>query len=90
LDGRAGLELTNNQFSNDQRLLNNILKNTRRYVALFSEVIDKLMPVPDVEADHTDDVLDLIMQQRREMNEQIENGERAAEGGMFPPELMRR
>lgn len=30
------------------------------------------------------------MQQRREMNEQIENGERAGEGGMFPPELMRR
>lgn len=66
------------------------MKNTRRYVALFSEVIDKLLPAPDVEADHTDDVLDLIMQQRREMNEQIENGERGPDGGMFPPELMRR
>jgi DNA replication licensing factor MCM7 len=49
------------------------------------------MPEPDVElTDHAGDVLDLIMQQRREMNDQIENGERPAEGGMFPPELMRR
>ena len=47
------------------------------------------MPEPDAETDYTEDVLDLIMQQRREMNEQIMNGERA-EGGMFPPELMRR
>ncbi len=48
------------------------------------------MPEPDAEMDYTEDVLDLIMQQRREMNEQIANGERAQEGGMFPPELMRR
>lgn len=48
------------------------------------------MPEPDAEMDHTEDVLDLIMQQRREMNEQIQNGERGGEQGMFPPELMRR
>lgn len=48
------------------------------------------MPEPDRGMDHADDVLDLIMQQRREMNAQVENGERSAEGGMFPPELMRR
>lgn len=65
------------------------MKNTRRYIQLFADVIDKLMPEPDAEMDYTEDVLDLIMQQRREMNEQIMNGERA-EGGMFPPELMRR
>ena len=48
------------------------------------------MPEPDGELDYTEDVLDLIMHQRREMNEQIANGERAQDGGMFPPELMRR
>lgn len=78
------------QFSNDTTLLHNILKNTRRYVSLFCEAIDKLMPEPDRGMDHADDVLDLIMQQRREMNAQVENGERPAEGGIFPPELMRR
>ncbi|KAI9636883.1 DNA replication licensing factor MCM7 [Dioszegia hungarica] len=79
------------KFSEDTSLLHNILKNTRRYVSLFCEAIDALMPEPDVElTDHAGDVLDIIMQQRREMNDQIENGERPAEGGMFPPELMRR
>lgn len=48
------------------------------------------MPPPDNEVDYTDDVLDLIMQQRREMNAQVEAGERNADAGMFPPELMRR
>lgn len=47
------------------------------------------MPLPDAEMDYTEDVLDLIMQQRRERNDQLVNGERT-EGGMFPPELMRR
>ena len=83
------MDPTDPQFTNDNTLLHNILNNTRRYVQLFSDAIDKLMPEPDAELDTTDDVLDLIMQQRREMNEQIENGERP-EGGMFPPELMRR
>ena len=66
------------------------MRNTRRYVQLFAEAIDKLMPEPDGDMDYTEDVLDLIMHQRREMNEQIVNGERSGEGGMFPPELMRR
>ncbi|EIW66034.1 hypothetical protein TREMEDRAFT_35470, partial [Tremella mesenterica DSM 1558] len=79
------------KFDNDTSLLNNITRNTRRYINLFSEVIDKIMPQPDHELDHTADVLDLIMQQRREMNEQIAQGERGPQDtGMFPPELMRR
>ncbi|EAL19989.1 hypothetical protein CNBF3160 [Cryptococcus deneoformans B-3501A] len=76
--------------SNDLSLLHNIQNNTRRYIQLFSDVIDKIMPPPDNEVDYTDDVLDLIMQQRREMNAQVEAGERNADAGMFPPELMRR
>lgn len=79
------------QFSNDNTLLSNILRNTRRYIDLFSQVVDRLLPEPDHELDNTDDVLDLIMQQRREINDQIANGERdVQESGMFPPELMRR
>lgn len=83
---------TDKQFSEDTTLLHNILKNTRRYVSLFCEAIDALLPDPDVDmVDHTGDVLDLIMQQRREMNVQVENGDRQGEGNnTFPPELMRR
>ncbi|ORY33036.1 MCM2/3/5 family-domain-containing protein [Naematelia encephala] len=78
------------RYSNDNSLLHNIMRNTRRYIQLFAEAIDNLMPEPDSEMDYTEDVLDLIMQQRREMNEQVVNGERNQEAGMFPPELMRR
>jgi DNA replication licensing factor MCM7 len=70
-------------------LASNIQNNTRRYIQLFADAIDKLLPEPDAGMDYTEDVLDLIMQQRREMNDQIMNGERP-EGNMFPPELMRR
>ncbi|WWC72895.1 uncharacterized protein I206_106859 [Kwoniella pini CBS 10737] len=77
-------------FSNDHTLLYNITRNTRRYIQLFCDVVDKIMPEADHDLDHTSDVLDLIMQQRREMNEQVQNGERNEDGGMFPPELMRR
>ncbi|WVO15363.1 translation elongation factor Tu [Cryptococcus depauperatus] len=78
------------KYDNDHSLLINIQNNTRRYIQLFSDVIDRIMPEPDHEADYASDVLDLIMQQRREMNAQIEVGERNADAGMFPPELMRR
>jgi hypothetical protein len=48
------------------------------------------MPRPDREADYADDVLDLIMAQRQQLNEQIA-GERMEQGGnLYPPELMRR
>ncbi|KAL7421120.1 DNA replication licensing factor MCM7 [Cryptotrichosporon argae] len=74
----------------DRTFLHNILRNTRRYVQLFCDAIDAVMPEPDHELDYTADVLDLIMQQRREMNEQMRADELGAEQNMFPPELMRR
>jgi DNA replication licensing factor MCM7 len=52
-------------------------------------VIDKVMPEPDHEVDHTTDVLDVIMDSRRTLNEQLENGDNA-DPNIFPPELMRR
>ncbi|TYJ57734.1 hypothetical protein B9479_001588 [Cryptococcus floricola] len=74
----------------DKSLLSNIENNTRRYIQLFADIIDKILPEPDQEVDFTGDVLDLIMQQRREMNAQIQAGERPGDTNMFPPELMRR
>lgn len=74
------------QFDEDRSLLTNILNNTRRYVQLFAEVLDKLKPEPDHELDYTADVLDLIMQQRENLNAQ-NDGDSASS---FPPELMRR
>ncbi|KAJ9105214.1 Mcm2-7 hexameric complex component [Naganishia adeliensis] len=82
-------------------LLPHILKNTKRYIALFAQAIDSLLPVPnydDPNFDVVDDVLDVIMEQRRRINrERGEDGELRVNGpggvgdeSMFPPELMRR
>jgi DNA replication licensing factor MCM7 len=79
------------QFDDDTALLHNILRNTRRYLQLFSEVVDQLMPAPDRALDATDDVLDVIMAQRRERNAQHQQtAETAGDQELFPPELMRR
>ena len=67
-------------------LVHRIQNNTRRYVMLFSEVIDKLMPQPTKDITQEDDVLDVIMHQRREKN--AENEANDLDG--FPPQLMRR
>jgi DNA replication licensing factor MCM7 len=47
------------------------------------------MPEPDHEVDHTTDVLDVIMDSRRTLNEQLQSGDNA-DPNIFPPELMRR
>lgn len=69
-----------------QQLPMNICNNTRRYVNLFCDVIDTLIPEPTRDISHHDDILDVIMHQRRERNQINEEEGRA----MFPPQLMRR
>ncbi|TFK54605.1 MCM-domain-containing protein [Heliocybe sulcata] len=66
-------------------LVSRIQNNTRRYVDLFSEVVDALMPVPTKDISDQDEVIDVILHQRRERNEQTEG---AQEG--FPNHLLRR
>ncbi|KIM49345.1 hypothetical protein M413DRAFT_438531 [Hebeloma cylindrosporum] len=66
-------------------LVSRIRNNTRRYVSLFSEVVDKLMPLPTKDISDQDEVIDVILHQRRERNEQLEG---AQEG--FPEHLLRR
>jgi DNA replication licensing factor MCM7 len=52
---------------------------------LFCEVVDKLMPVPTKDISEHDEVIDVILHQRRERNERLEGGQ---EG--FPDHLLRR
>ncbi|EKM55274.1 uncharacterized protein PHACADRAFT_143392 [Phanerochaete carnosa HHB-10118-sp] len=66
-------------------LVSRIRSNTRRYVTLFSEVIDKLMPIPTKDISEHDEVIDVILHQRRERNERLEGMQ---EG--FPEHLLRR
>ncbi|KAF9363286.1 Mcm2-7 hexameric complex component [Mortierella sp. NVP85] len=70
----------------------NIISNTKRYVSLFCNAIDAIMPAPTEDMDHTSSVLDVILSQRRTHN----NNYIAANGDVpltelpFPPALTRR
>lgn len=66
-------------------LVHNVQSNTRRYVSLFSEVVDSIMPPPTKDLSESDEVIDVILHQRRERNEILEAGQE-----MFPPHLLRR
>jgi DNA replication licensing factor MCM7 len=66
-------------------LVSRILLNTRRYVDLFSDVVDQLMPIPTKDITEHDEVIDVILHQRRERNEQIEGTQDG-----FPSHLLRR
>ncbi|KAI0042683.1 MCM-domain-containing protein [Auriscalpium vulgare] len=66
-------------------LVTRIRSNARRYVRLFNEVVDRLLPVPTKDISEQDEVIDIIMHQRRERNDQMEG---AQEG--FPAHLLRR
>ncbi|KAI6127751.1 MCM2/3/5 family-domain-containing protein [Pisolithus croceorrhizus] len=66
-------------------LVTRIQSNTRRYVALFYEAVDKLMPTPTKDISDHDEVMDILLHQRRERNEQTEGPQ---EG--FPAHLLRR
>ncbi|KAH9026762.1 minichromosome maintenance protein mcm7p [Lactarius pseudohatsudake] len=65
-------------------LASGIRNNASRYVKLFNEVVDSLMPIPTKDISE-DEVIDIIMHQRRERNEQIEGGQDG-----FPIHLLRR
>ncbi|KAF8636514.1 hypothetical protein AX17_003328 [Amanita inopinata Kibby_2008] len=71
--------------NNVSDLVMRIQNNTRRYVNVFCEVIDKLMPQPTRDISEHDEVIDVILHQRRERNQQIEG----IQDG-FPDHLLRR
>ncbi|OEJ83051.1 DNA replication licensing factor MCM7 [Hanseniaspora osmophila] len=60
-----------NNNGNQWSLCDAILKNAYHFVDIFSDVIDEIMPKPTVEIDYTDDVLDVIVHQRKLRNERL-------------------
>lgn len=66
-------------------LVSRILSNTRRFVQLFCETVDELMPPPTKDISEYDEVIDVILHQRRQRNDQIEGGQEK-----FPDHLLRR
>lgn len=88
------------------KVVDEIIGNCARYVELFSQVVDDIMPPPSVNMTFRDSVLDVILHQRRQRNERIaqENANNTHFGqdptqpnpaavddsDLFPPQLTRR
>ncbi|KAF9535247.1 minichromosome maintenance protein mcm7p [Crepidotus variabilis] len=66
-------------------LVTRIQGNGRRYVSLFCDVIDQLMPEPTKDISDQDEVIDVILHQRRERNMAMDPGQ-----DTFPQHLLRR
>ncbi|KAJ5938612.1 DNA replication licensing factor MCM7 [Penicillium verhagenii] len=77
------------------KLVESIQKNTKRYIDVFSQAVDAMMPAGTKDTSFKDDVLDIIMSQRSKVNETLEMNAEAdmdtsVDASMFPPELTRR
>ncbi|KAI9184030.1 DNA replication licensing factor MCM7 [Blastocladiella emersonii ATCC 22665] len=72
----------------DEDLCKRIGQNTKRYVDLFAQVIDKLMPPATRPISEQDTVVDVIIEQRQRFEAlQAEEGSTDAR---FPPSILRR
>lgn len=61
--------------SAQQSLVGLICKNTSRFVELFSAVVDEIMPEPSKDISYKDDVLDVILHQRKLRNLRLQQEE---------------
>ncbi|CAK9439550.1 DNA replication licensing factor MCM7 [Lodderomyces beijingensis] len=55
-----------------RNLLQTVMTNTYRFIEVFSTVIDKLMPEPTKDISYQDDVLDVILSQRKLRNQRLQ------------------
>ncbi|ORZ40250.1 MCM2/3/5 family-domain-containing protein [Catenaria anguillulae PL171] len=74
------------EFNDD--LCQRIKQNTKRYVDLFSQVIDKIMPVPTNPLSKSDTIIDVIIHHRQAMEAQVADD--GSQPVQFPASLKRR
>ncbi|KAJ3367090.1 Mcm2-7 hexameric complex component [Allomyces javanicus] len=72
----------------DEDLALRIVQNTKRYMDLFCQVIDKNLPEATVPLSDRDSVIDVIIQQRLQFEAQA--ADEGAPDAQFPPALKRR
>ncbi|KAJ5408017.1 DNA replication licensing factor MCM7 [Penicillium cosmopolitanum] len=92
------LDIYEKSLPDEQQSLNlvgSIQKNTKRYVDVFSQAVDSVMPKETKDVTFKDDVLDVIMSQRDKRNETVEMAQEADmdtadPASLFPAELTRR
>ncbi|ETV95484.1 hypothetical protein H310_10955 [Aphanomyces invadans] len=77
------------QFENDEGFVRNIVRNTRRYVTLFSDAVDEILPPPSRDITQAHDVLDVLRLHR--VQEATTDPDHPVDvRTIFPPALMRR
>ncbi|VDC06692.1 unnamed protein product [Peniophora sp. CBMAI 1063] len=69
-------------------LVARIKHNVRRYVRLFNEVVDSIMPQPTKDLSESDDVIDVVLHQRANRNAELESEDQTQ--NLFPAHLVRR
>ena len=69
----------------DEEFLSRVTDNTRRYIGIFSNAIDELMPEPT--EDFTDDDHDILMTQRSDEGAEGTDGSDPRQ--KMPPEIKR-
>lgn len=88
------IEDLDHYFSNDNLFFDLIKSNTKRYINLFYEVIDKVMPKRTVKnSDEELEPIEEVIQNQRMANIQANNGnpsERQVTKDQIPPELLRK
>ncbi|KAL2161594.1 hypothetical protein VTH06DRAFT_8156 [Thermothelomyces fergusii] len=77
------------------KLVEWIEQNTKHYVEIFSRAVDKLMPEPSQDITFKDDVLDVLMANRRQRNQMLEGiADRESDptilNDQYPAQLTRR
>ncbi|ODV59829.1 DNA replication licensing factor MCM7 [Ascoidea rubescens DSM 1968] len=53
-------------------LVDQVVSNAYHYIELFSQVIDELLPEPTIDIGYKDDVLDVILHQRKLRNQRLQ------------------
>ena len=82
-------------FDRPLALVPSIQKNAKHYIEIFSRAVDKCLPPPDSRVTFKSDVLDILLESRRDLTEYTQHTEETSQnaedaGAIFPPELLRR
>ncbi|KAJ4145242.1 hypothetical protein LMH87_004097 [Akanthomyces muscarius] len=82
-----------NETGEGLKLVDSIELNTKHYVDIMAQAVDKVMPPPSVDVNFKDDVLDVLMARRQARNRELEEAaerDPTLEEDKFPAELTRR
>lgn len=80
-------------YDEDRRLLHDILANTKSYCNIICKALDETMPLPTMDLGDDEEVMDVIMHQRRVRNAALHaesNNLTAQPDNLFPADLTRR